>query len=89
MEPTGGGTLGRLSGAHSGLCLSGHFSHVETEAQVGAEPGVRARECALPGPGSWGSGGAPEGPPEGAWTQVCTVFVGAEPHSSAVSRSSR
>ena len=41
------------------VLLSGHFLHVETEAQVGAEPGVQARECVLPGPGSW-EAGAPQ-----------------------------
>ena len=56
MEPARGGVLGAALRDPQLVVLSGHFPHVETEAQVGAEPGVQARECALPGPGSWGSG---------------------------------
>ena len=40
---------------------SGHFSHVEAVSGK-AEPGFGAGECSLPGPGSRGSRGAPEGP---------------------------
>lgn len=43
MEPAGGAVLGAALRDPQLAVLSGHFPHVETEAQVGAEPGVQAR----------------------------------------------
>ena len=87
MEPTGGGALGRLSGAHSWLCRRAIFPmwrQAQVRRSLGSGPGsVRCLGLAH------GEAGAPRRDPEGAWAKVCTVFVGAESHSSAVSKSSR